>query len=78
MRWGKQHRYCPNCGRHRYDDKISVSHVKSMCCGPACRAEWEMKYARMVLHQDADPNAPLAHALDPNSENPENPEKEKV
>jgi len=50
--WGKQNRYCPNCGKHHYDSKISVSHVKSMCCDEKCRTEWEYKYARMVLGKD--------------------------
>ena len=51
--FGKQHRYCPNCGAHHYDDKVSDTNVKYMCCNAACRAEWEMKYARMVLRKDA-------------------------
>lgn len=51
--FGKQHRYCPNCGAHHYDDKLSDDHVKSMCCDDACRQEWELKYTRMILGKDA-------------------------
>lgn len=54
MKFGKQFRYCPNCGTRHYDDKVSVDHVKSMCCDNTCREEWELKYARMVLGKDAE------------------------
>jgi hypothetical protein len=51
---GSQHRYCPNCGAHHYDTNLVMGHVKSMCCGDACRKQWEIKYARMLLRQSAD------------------------
>jgi len=53
MMFGKQHRYCPNCGKHLYDDRISITHVLSMMCDDACRKAWELKYAGMVLGKDA-------------------------
>lgn len=52
MRFGKQHRHCPNCGLHIYDDKVSTTHVLSMMCCAQCREEWQMKYAGMVLGKD--------------------------
>lgn len=54
MFWGKQRRYCPNCGKEHYDTKISTDHVKSMCCDEKCRSEWELKYARMILGHDEE------------------------
>lgn len=56
MIFGKQHRYCPNCGRHIYDGKVSTTHVQSLMCSDECRNEWSYKYAAMVLGKDADPN----------------------
>lgn len=54
MFWGKQRRYCPNCGKEHYDTKINMDHVKSMCCDKKCRDEWELKYARMILGHDEE------------------------
>lgn len=53
MIFGKQHRYCSNCGAHHYDDKVCVTHVLSMCCDAKCRDEWELKYTRMILGHGA-------------------------
>ena len=50
---GKQHRYCPNCGVHLYDNNLSMNHVKSLMCSDKCRNEWELKYAGMILRKDA-------------------------
>ena len=50
---GNQHRHCPNCGKALYDNALSMNHVKSLMCGKECRHEWELKYARMLLRQDA-------------------------
>ena len=69
--FGKQHRFCPNCGKHHYDERISVDHVKSMCCDAACRDEWELKYARMVLRKDADPNEVHRHSVQHSTESPD-------
>lgn len=55
MKWGKQYRYCPNCGRARYDGAIRMDHVLSMCCDQQCRDQWERKYAATILGHDADP-----------------------
>ena len=54
MRYGKQYRFCPNCGRAHYDGVIQMSHVKSMCCNNKCRDEWERKYAASILGHDAE------------------------
>lgn len=50
---GKQHRHCPNCGKPLYDDRLDMKHVMSMMCSDKCRVEWELKYARMILRQNA-------------------------
>ena len=52
MIWGKQDRYCPNCGKHHYDERLTDKHVLFMCCDEKCRNEWEMKYTRMILGKD--------------------------
>ncbi len=53
MTFGKQHSFCPNCGRHKYDTLLTMAHVLSMMCSDACREEWELKYARCILGKDA-------------------------
>lgn len=53
MLFGKQHRYCPNCGKHLYDNMLSM-HVSSMLCSKECRKEWELKYARAILGKSAN------------------------
>lgn len=52
--FGKQYRFCPNCGVKLYDTGISTTHVLSMMCGDACRREWQMKYAAKILGKDAE------------------------
>jgi hypothetical protein len=52
--FGEQHRFCPNCGKALYDTRLTMDHVKSMMCGDACREDWEMKYARMILGKSAE------------------------
>jgi hypothetical protein len=52
--FGKQHRYCPNCGKHIYDAGLSMKHVQAMQCSDKCREEWSLKYARMVVGQNAE------------------------
>lgn len=52
MRWTPQERFCPNCGKRHYDDRLTMSHVKSMCCDADCRVEWEKKYACMLLGKE--------------------------
>lgn len=56
--FGKQHRFCPNCGQHLYDDRVGTERVTALCCSKECRDDWELKYARMVLRKDADPMGP--------------------
>jgi NADH pyrophosphatase NudC (nudix superfamily) len=55
MTFGKQCRFCPNCGQGMYDTALSMNHVQSMMCSDECRKEWELKYARMVLGKDWNP-----------------------
>jgi hypothetical protein len=55
MLFGKQYRYCPNCGKRLYDSLISM-HAQSMLCSKECREEWELKYARAVLGKSAEPD----------------------
>lgn len=55
MRWGKQYRFCPNCGRAHYDDLIQMDHVLSMCCDEKCRKQWNYKYAAKILGHSAEP-----------------------
>lgn len=50
--FGKQEYYCANCGGKQCDTKLSCNHVKSMLCSDECRAEYELKYARMILGKD--------------------------
>jgi hypothetical protein len=52
MLYGKQIRYCPNCGTQLYDTKVSMDHVQSMMCSKQCRDQWSMKYARSILGKD--------------------------
>lgn len=52
MKWGKQHHYCLNCGKHQYDDRLSMTHVLSLMCSPECLHEWNTKYARKILGRD--------------------------
>jgi hypothetical protein len=49
MIFGKQTRYCPNCGRKLYDSNLEMTRVQSMMCSRECREEWELKYARSIL-----------------------------
>lgn len=57
--FGKQHHYCPNCGKALYDDRIVMDRAKALCCSNECRDGWEMKYARSILgKEDADPKPP--------------------
>ena len=53
MIFGKQHRYCPNCGAHHYDERVNIRHVLSMCCDDQCREEFERKCALMMLGKDS-------------------------
>ena len=52
MIWGKQNRYCPNCGKQLYDDRVGMNHVLSLMCGIACIKDWQTKYARKILGKD--------------------------
>jgi len=52
--FGKQYRFCPNCGKSIYDTGVTTSHVLSMMCSTECRAEWNTKYAAMILGIDAE------------------------
>lgn len=52
MLFGRQFRYCPNCGKQLYDAVIEMNHVQSMMCSKQCREEWEMKYTRSILGKD--------------------------
>ena len=52
--FGKQHRYCPNCGKHLYDDGLSNTHVKSLMCSLECIRQWEWKYTGKILGKDAN------------------------
>jgi hypothetical protein len=62
MSWGgKQQRYCPNCGKLLYDVGMSMDHVKSMMCGNECRDAWEIKYANMILGNNAPEPWQLLH-----------------
>jgi len=54
--FGKQTRFCPNCGKQLYDSKVEVNHVQSMMCSKQCMAEWEIKYARCILGKDGNEN----------------------
>lgn len=54
MKWGKQTRYCPNCGKKHYDTLVSTNHVLSQCCDSVCRDEWEIKYTRMIMGKDGE------------------------
>lgn len=54
--FGKQTRYCPNCGAKHYDSNIYTNEVVSMCCDFDCREEWEMKYTRVILGKDGPPD----------------------
>lgn len=56
MRFGKQTRYCPNCGRKYYDEKLSTNKVLSMCCIEKCLEEWQIKNTRMIMGKDEKPN----------------------
>ncbi len=51
--FGNQHRYCPNCGKHLYDNNIQMNHVMSLLCSSECREFWNSKYARCLLGQSA-------------------------
>ena len=53
MTGGKQHRRCPNCGKPLYDTALTMDNVKALMCSANCRAEWEMKYANMLLGKSA-------------------------
>lgn len=57
MNFGKQNRYCPNCGKHLYDTNLNMTHVKSMMCSAECRQEWEMKHACCILGKEAPEKA---------------------
>lgn len=63
--YGKQHRYCPNCGKHLYDDNVSVNHVRSMMCSDKCRDEWSYKYVGKILGKDAPNETETATEKDP-------------
>lgn len=53
--FGKQNRYCPNCGKHVYDSNLTMDHVQSMMCSDECRRQWEFKYAALILGKSAEP-----------------------
>jgi uncharacterized protein (UPF0212 family) len=52
MIFAPQTHYCPNCGEKQKSAAISMNHVQSMMCSNACREEWELKYARMILGKE--------------------------
>jgi predicted nucleic acid-binding Zn ribbon protein len=58
MRFGKQHRHCPNCGRAIYDDCITLDRVLPLMCNDDCRQEWQLKYARMILGKESGMESP--------------------
>jgi hypothetical protein len=60
MRFGNQHRYCPNCGRAMYDDCITMDRVQPLMCSHDCRQEWELKFARTILGRSAEIESPEA------------------
>lgn len=50
--FGKQHRYCPNCGKRLYDTNTGLNAVMPLMCSKECREEYQLKYARSILGQD--------------------------
>ena len=55
MKFGKQNRYCPNCGKHMYDEKVGVvSRIPGLMCNKECRDEWEMKETRSIMGKSAE------------------------
>ena len=52
MRFGNQIRYCPNCGRKHFDNKVTYKNPISLCCDNKCISEWEKKYTRSILGKD--------------------------
>jgi hypothetical protein len=52
--FGKQYRFCPNCGRKIYDGGVNTSHVLSLMCSTECRGAWQTKYAATILGVSAD------------------------
>jgi hypothetical protein len=55
MKSGRQYRFCPNCGKPLFDERITVGHVTSLMCSDRCRDEWKIKYSQMLLGQDGPP-----------------------
>lgn len=53
MTFSHQPYFCANCGAPKMDAVINMTHVMSMLCSEACRREWSIKYARMVLGKPA-------------------------
>jgi hypothetical protein len=60
--FGKQHYYCPNCGKKQYAYNIDLKHAGTLCCDDKCREVFAKKYHSMLIGKDAPPDG----VTDPN------------
>ena len=63
MRFGKQTVYCINCGKKQYTNQLSKTHVLSLMCSSACRADYDLKYARCVMGKNEEESSGIVEEI---------------